>query len=199
MVLLSVGPTVRLPAQVSFHGTIGVRFTSALVHDSIVVPVDAQPAIGPALTLAISERTKGTWTPDATLDVSWASLRRHEGGTSTEFNSVTVIALTVGVRRQVANGLSARAGVGGLKYLPGDETGLFRGGSGLWAVGNVSLYWTPAALGGAAHDFGLSLRYDVHRFSTPALHADGFTSAQLVHRVALGIGMRIFGKGAGTP
>lgn len=168
------------------------------MHDSIVVPVNAQPAIGPAIALAISEQTSGAWTPDANLDVSWASLQRHESGTTAKFNSVTTIAFTVGVRHDVTHGLIARAGVGALKYLPSDETGLFRDGSGISAVGTASLYWTPAALGGAAHDFGLSVRYDVHRFSTAALHAEGFTSPQLVHRVSLGIGARILGKGHAT-
>jgi hypothetical protein len=45
----------------------------------------------------------------------------------------------------------------------------------------------------------VSLRYDLHRFSTSALHADGFTSAQLVHRVTLSIGARILGKGRSAP
>lgn len=169
------------------------------MHDSIVVPVDAKPAIGPALALSIGEGTSGPWTPEAALDVSWAALHRHESGEAAKFNSVTVIAFTVGVRREVSPGLAARVGIGGIKYLPADETGMFRGGSGLWAVGSAGLYWSPTQLGGPAHDFGVSLRYDVHRFSTPALHADGFTSAQLVHRVSLAIGARILGKGRSAP
>jgi hypothetical protein len=188
----------HLTAQVSLHATVGARYTSPLVHDSIVVPVDVQPAVGPALALAISQRSSSPWTPDANLDVSWSSLQRHEGGITSKFNSVTTIAFTVGVRREIAHGLTARAGFGAIKHLPREEVGMFRAGTGLWAVGTASLYWTPAAAG-VAHDIGLSLRYDVHRFSTAALHADGFTSTQLVHRLSLGIGMRILGKSATAP
>jgi len=188
----------HLTAQVSLHATVGARYTSPLVHDSIVLPVDVQPAVGPALALAISQRSSSPWTPDANLDVSWSSLQRHEGGTTSKFNSVTTIAFTVGVRREIAHGLTARAGFGAIKHLPSEEVGMFRAGTGLWAVGTASLYWTPAAAG-VAHDIGLSLRYDVHRFSTAALHADGFTSTQLVHRLSLGIGMRILGKRATAP
>jgi hypothetical protein len=196
---LAVSPAGRpAVAQVALHATVGARYTSALVHDSIVVPVDVQPAIGPALALAISQRTSSPWTPDANLDVSWSSLQRHESGTTSKFNSVTTIAFTVGVRREIAHGLTARAGFGGIKHLPSEEIGMFRAGTGLWALGTASLYWTPSAAG-AAHDIGLSLRYDVHRFSTAALHTDGFTSTQLVHRLSLGIGMRLLGKGATTP
>ncbi|HJS42340.1 MAG TPA: hypothetical protein VJ755_02635, partial [Gemmatimonadales bacterium] len=185
--------------QVSVHAIAGARYTTALVHDEIVVPVDAKPGIGPALTLSIGERTNGPWTPEAGLDVSWAALHRHENGEATKFNSITVIAFTVGARREISPGLAVRLGIGGIKYLPAGETGMFRDGSGLWAVGTAGLYWTPTQLGGPAHDFGVSLRYDIHRFSTPALHADGFTSAQLVHRVSLGVGARILGKGRSAP
>ncbi|HWC74362.1 MAG TPA: hypothetical protein VG454_10545, partial [Gemmatimonadales bacterium] len=196
--LLAAGLPACLPAQVALHAAVGARFSSALVHDSIVAPVDAKPAIGPSLALAISQRTNGPWIPDANLDVSWASLQRQESGTTTKFNSITGIAFTVGVSREVRHGLFARAGFGGIKYLPSDETGMFRGGSGLWANGTASLYWIPATLGGPAHDIGVLLRYDVHKFSTPALHAEGFTSSQWVHRISLGIGARILGK-AGPP
>jgi len=196
---LAVWPPARTAgAQVAVHATVGARYTSPLVHDSIVVPVDVQPAVGPALALAISQRSSSPWTPDATLDVSWSSLERHESGTTNKFNSVTTIAFTVGVRRGIAHGLTARAGFGAIKHLPSEAMGMFRAGTGLWALGTASLYWTPAAAG-VAHDIGLSLRYDVHRFSTAALHADGFTSTQLVHRLSLGIGMRILGKGATAP
>ena len=196
---LLVWPSGRPAAQVSMHAVVGARYTTALVHDVIVEPVDAKPAIGPALALSIGERTNGPWTPEAALDVSWAALQRHESGEAAKFNSVTVIAFTVGARREVSPSLGARVGIGGIKYLPADETGMFRGGSGLWAVGTAGLYWSPTKLGGPAHDFGVSLRYDLHWFSTPALHADGFTSAQLVHRVSLGFGARILGKGRSAP
>ncbi|HEV2670276.1 MAG TPA: hypothetical protein VGU74_04235, partial [Gemmatimonadales bacterium] len=151
VILLSASPPARLPAQVALHATIGARYTSALVHDSIVVPVDVQPTIGPALALAISQRTSSPWTPDANLDVSWSSLQRHESGTTSKFNSVTTIAFTVGVRREIRHGLTARAGFGGIKHLPSEEIGMFRAGTGLWAIGTASLYWTPSAGGGERH------------------------------------------------
>ena len=195
--LLSVCPIVRLSAQVSLHATIGARYSTAIVHDSVVVPVDVQPAIGPAVTLSLREQTRGAWTPDANLDLSWASLQRHESGSSTKINSVTTIAFTVGVRHAVTSGLTARAGLGALKYLPAEKTGLFRDGSSISALGALSLDWTPMAR--AEREFGVSLRYDVHGFTTPALHAEGFTARQPVHRVSVGVTARILGKGASTP
>jgi hypothetical protein len=181
----------RLPAQVSLHAGLGARYSSALVHDSIVAPVDIQPAIGPALTLAVSERTRGAWTPDATLDVTWAALQRHETGTTSKVTSLTTLAFTVGVSHAIKPGLTGRVGAGALKYLPSENTGLFRDGSGITALGALSLDWVPAAT--TARWIGLTLRYDVHGFTTPALHAEGFTSRQIVHRLSLGVSARVLG------
>ncbi len=179
----------------SVHAGLGARYTSALVHDSIVVPVDVQPAVGPALALAVSERTRGVWTPDATLDLSWSALQRHETGTTSRITSLTTIAFTVGVRHALQHGLDARIGLGALKYLPSEKTGLFRDGSGISALGTASVEWIPPAT--TARGIGVSLQYDVHRFTTSALHAEGFTSPQLVHRLALGIRARVLGGTAG--
>lgn len=196
VVLLSVGPTtLRLSAQVSLHATVGARYTSTLVHDSIVVPIDVRPAIGPALAIAVSERTPSAWTPYASLDVSWSALQRHESGSTTKIHSLTTIAFAIGVGHAVTQGLTGRVGFGALKYLPSEKTGLFRSGSGIAALGTASLDWTPSAT--ATRGIGLVLQYDVHRFTTDALHAEGFTSPQLVHRVSLGITARILGGGAG--
>ncbi len=159
------------------------------------MPVAVQPAIGPALALTLSEQTHGAWTPEAVLDVSWAALQRHESGTTAKINSLTTIAFTVGVRHGITHGLTGWIGFGALKYLPSEKTGLFRDGSGISALGTASLDWTPAAT--ATRGIALLLQYDVHRFTTDALHAEGFTAPQLVHRVSLGIRARLLGGGGG--
>jgi hypothetical protein len=191
LVSLSAYPPIRLSAQVSLHAAVGARYTTSLVHDSIVVPFDVRPAIGPALAIGISERSQGSWTPNATLDVSWSALQRHESGATAKITALTTVAFTVGLRHDVGQGLAGRVGLGVLKYLPSEKTGLFRSGSGLSALGTASLDWMPAAT--AQRGIGLSLQYDVHRFTTAALHAEGFTSPQLVHRVSLAVRARIAG------
>jgi hypothetical protein len=165
-----------------------------LVHDSIVVPIDVQPSIAPALALSVSERTRTPWTPDATIDLSWSGLERHESGTSTKITSLTTFAFTVGVRHALTRGVDARIGLGVLKYLPGEKIGLFRDGSGISALGTASVEWIPSATAGRG--IGVALQYDVHRFSTPALQSEGFTSRQLVHRLALGVMARLSGGGS---
>lgn len=191
LALLAVRPSDRLSAQVALHAGAGVRFSTALVHDSIVVPVDAQPALGPALALTLSERTRGAWTPDATLDLSWSALQRHENGATSKITSLTTIGFTVGVGHAITTGLSGRVGLGAITYLPAEQTGLFRDGSGISTLGAVALHWIPHAT--ARRGVGLTLRYDVHGFTTQALRTEGFTSRQVVHRLFLGMSARILG------
>lgn len=184
--LLTAYPPIRLTAQVEVHLAAGARFTSTLVADRIVTPFDVRPAIGPALAVSVVERTRGPWAPDVTLDLSWSGLQRHDSdGTSTRINSLATLAFTVGVRHDLLPGLTARAGVGGLKYFPGDETGIFRDGTGIAALGSAAVDWTPPFA--ARRRLGITAQYDLHRFITPALRSVGLTESRVVHRLAIGV------------
>jgi hypothetical protein len=183
MALLAVGPSDRLAAQVSFYVSIGARYTTTLVHDSVVQPFDLRPAIAPALLVTVREELKPGWSVDGTIDVTPSSLRRHEGNGTFDAGSFTALAFSVGVRREITAGLSARAGIGALKYAAG-QTGVFREGSGgLFPFGTVAATYTPSF--GAQRRLAFEARYDLHRFITPAMRTQGFTDSRPVHRVAL--------------
>jgi hypothetical protein len=195
-VVLAVYPPTRLTAQVSFHIALGARYSSTLVHDSLVTPLDLRPALAPALLVSLRDELRPGWSADATLDVSPSGLRRHETGGSFDVGSVTAVAFTVGLRRHFAPGASARLGVGGLRYLA-SQTGVFREGSGgVFPLGTVAATY---AVGG--HGLELEARYDVHQFITPALRTEGFSGSRPVHRLAIlvRIGWRGGGSGAETP
>ena len=197
LVLLSAHPAIRLSAQVEVHLSAGARATTTLVHDVIVSPLDVRPGLAPTLAFSILERTTGPWTPDLTIDISRSQLKRYDtGGRVTDLGALTTVAVTVGLRRELAPGVSARAGVGGLKYLPGDQGGIFKDGVSLAAVGSLGVDWTPPF---AARRFGLAARYDAHRFITPALRSVGFLDARIVHRLAVAISARLWGAGGGAP
>jgi hypothetical protein len=99
---------------------------------------------------------------------------------------VSTLAFTVGLRRPLPAGFAAAVGVGGLKYLPAEATGIFRQGSGAVAgLGAITVEYTPAA--GARYGLGVQAHYDVHRFATLALRSEGFDSPRLVHRVMLAV------------
>jgi len=180
LLLLSIIPSFHLSAQVSFHIALGARFSSTLVHDSVVTPFDLRPTLAPALLASVRSELRPGWSADATLDVSPSGLRRQESGGSFDAGSFTALAFTVGLRRQFRPGVSARVGVGGLRYLA-SQTGVFREGTGgIFPLGSVA-----ATYGLPWRRLEVEARYDIHKFITPALRTEGFTTSRPVHRVAL--------------
>jgi len=194
---LTVYPSTRLPAQVSFHVALGARYSSTLVHDSVVTPFDLRPALAPALLLSVRDELRPGWSADATLDVSPSGLRRHEGSGSFDAGSFTALAFTVGLRRYFAAGISARLGVGGLRYTA-SQTGVFREGSGgIFPLGTVATTYALPLPFARKYQLEVEARYDVHQFITPALRTEGFTASRPVHRVA--ILARVGWGGGATP
>jgi hypothetical protein len=192
-------PSNPLTAQVSFHVAIGARYSSTLVHDSIVTPFDLRPALAPALLVSVRDELQPGWSADATLDVSPSGLRRHEAGGSFDAGSFTAFAFTVGLRRHFAPGASARLGVGGLRYAA-SQTGVFREGSGgIFPLGTVAATYALPFPFAQKRQLEVEARYDVHRFITPALRTEGFRGSRPVHRVAILVRMGWGGGGGGTP
>ena len=184
--LLSAAGGLR--AQLSLHAALGARYSSALVHDSIVAPFDLRPALAPALAITATSRTAGPWAAQATFDLSTSTLQRHDAGATADLGRVSTLAVTVGVQRRLPAGLAAAARVGGLKYLPADDTGIFRSGAGgVLALAGAALSYAPPGAVAGPWRFGVEARYDMHRFITPALRAEGFTSGRVVHRIALAL------------
>jgi hypothetical protein len=191
--LLAVWPTGRQAAQVSVRLSLGARYSTILVHDSIEVPIDLKPTIAPALQVSVRDTLRGPWTGEATLDLSPAKLKREESGTATAVASFTAIALTVGVRRETRAGIAARFGIGGLVYLT-DESSVFqRGNGGVFPL--VALGTTYAPPFGSRHRLEVGLSYDLHRFITPALRTVGYARLRPVHRIALTVSGRLVGGG----
>lgn len=189
LAVLSVSPAVRLAAQISWSLAAGARYTTTMVHDSIVTPLDVRPALAPAFTLAAATPLQPGWSGEALLDVSWSALERHDqGGLTTGLGNVTTLAVAIGVRREFPAGLSARLAMGALKYFPASETGIFRQGSGgLFPLGGAAVAYGPPLAAARRWHVEVEARYDVHKFITPALRTQGFSGARLVHRVALAL------------
>jgi hypothetical protein len=184
-----------LPGQLALEISAGVRYSSPLVHDSIVTPFDVRPALAPTVAVAVATPLARGWAAQVILDFSTSELMRHDAdGSSAALGRVSTAAFTVGLERRLPAGFSARIGVGGLKYIPGDYSGIFRLGSGPIA-GLGALALGHALPLGKRYGFAVEARYDVHPFMTQALRDEGFDSPRLVHRVAL----TIVGPGRGAP
>ena len=183
-----------LTGQVAVDVSVGARYSGVLVHDSIVTPFDVRPALAPTVAVTVATPLERGWAAQGTLDFSTSELVRHDAdGSSVALGRVSTAAFTIGLQRRLPAGFSARIGVGGLKYIPGEHSGIFRLGSGPIA-GLGALTLCRALPVGRRFSFAVEARYDMHPFMTQALRDKGFDSPRLVHRVALAI----LGRGRGT-
>ena len=190
--VLSVSSTVELSAQASLRISAGARYSTSLVRDSLVVPIALRPAIAPTLALGVRDGMKGPWSFDGTLEFSRATLDRRESGSSTDIGSVSIIALTLGLRREVAPDVAGKLAVGGLVYS-GGGTGVFSNGNGgVFPLVSLGASYAPKL--GSSRGLELGLQYDVHRFITPALRNVGFNKARPVHRLAITVSARVLGR-----
>lgn len=198
-IIQALHPPIRLSAQFEVHLSAGARLTTSLVKDQIIAPVSVGAAVAPALTLSVLDRPRpdSPWAPDVAIDLSHSDVHVDDAGSGTTqtLTSLTTVAFTVGVRRTLPSGLAARVGLGALKYIPGEQIGIFKDGVGLASLASIALDYTPATV--AQGRVGVSLRYDVHRFNTTALRAVGFADPRLIHRVALLVRARLLSRGGG--
>ena len=188
----TVWPSGRLAAQLSARLSLGARYSTPLVRDSLVAPIDLRTAIAPALAIGVRDAMRGPWSFDGGLEFSRATLDRQESGTSTDIGSVSIVALTVGLRRVLRPDVAAKLAFGGLVYR-GNSTGVFANGNGgLFPLVSLGASYLPKI--GAARALELGLQYDLHRFITPALRNVGFNKARPVHRIALTVSARVLGQ-----
>lgn len=189
--LLVAGSAIRLAAQTSFHATLSARYTSTLVHDSIVTPLDVRADLAPALTGALGLPLRDPWRLELLIDLSTSPLRRHDAdGTTSPITRLWTLGLAVGLRRQLTPWLTARAAIGGLKYLPAASTGLFSDGTGGFIpYGSLAVDAAPGVL--ARRRLALEAGTDVHQFLTPALRNAGFIRSRTVYRVSVGVRMDV--------
>ena len=191
--LLTACPTFSLMAQVAVHATLSARYTSTLVHDSIVDPFDVRPDIAPSLTAGADLPLSGPWRLELLADVSTSPLRRHlSDGTSPTITRLWMLGLAVGLRRQLEPWLHGRLAIGALKYLPANSIGLFRNGSTLTPYGSVAFVLTPPLA--TRHRLALELGGDLHRFLTPTLRNNGFVDPRAVYRVNAGVRIDLWGQ-----
>jgi hypothetical protein len=196
--LLAARPPDAPAAQATLSASLGARYTTTLVHDSIVTPFDVRAAIAPTLAVAAALPLRPPWTAVATVDLTYAAIRRHDAdGTVAPITHVTALAVGMGLRRALEHGVSVSGGAGLLAYLPSEHVGIFRdGGGGVQPVAQAAVAYGPPLL--ASRGFSLEARYDLHGFLTPALRQEGFVNSKLVHRVGLSVRYQLR-RGAAAP
>ena len=181
-VALSTAWAAPALAQVAVRLGAGARYSGTLVRDSIVTPFDLRPGIGPALAATVAMTGHRGWSGEVLVDFSWSTLTRHDADGSTQsLGTLGAFSFGVALRRQLPAGIAVRVTAGGLKYLPEEESGVFREGADLFPLLGLGVDYGPLF----APWITVEARADAHQFMTGALRDAGFTERRLVPRLAL--------------
>jgi hypothetical protein len=186
--LLLLAPRT-LAAQAEFTARAGATWSSTLVEDEVEVgtPITLSAGIAPTLVLGASLPL----TPKNRLGLELALARSDaevdDGGAVSTLTGLTTAAITAGFDGAIRDPFRWRVVFGAIKYLPGEEVGVFReGGPWRWVAG-LGLDWSRPLSERLRLEAGV--RYDYHRFTTDALRDQGFANPEAVHRVALTVGV----------
>lgn len=185
--LLTAGVS-GLQAQTEYYARLGAVGASDLLHDRIINPIDVRQSIAPMIAIGGS-LPLGPRGYRAGLEATLASGKFHsaETGVNTDLGTVRTASLLLGIEGPVRRDFRWRLGLGGIRYWPSDDEGIFlRGGTTRFLAGGGLDYRRPVL---TKWDLMTSLRYDFHRFTTDALKNRGFSQTQGVSRVSLSIGL----------
>ncbi len=187
--LLFLAVPAGLAAQARFTARAGATWSSTLVEDEIRAdaPIELSAGIAPTLVLGASLPLTSTNRIGVELALARSDAEVDEAGATATLTSLTTATITAGLEGRIRDPLSWRVAFGAIKYLPGEEIGVFReGGPWRWVAG-AGLDWSRPL--NERMSLTAGLRYDYHRFTTDALRDQGFANPEALHRVALTVGL----------
>jgi hypothetical protein len=175
-------------AQTRIGISAGANATSSLVRDSIVEPFTVRANPAPTLGFWLETMLDPRYSLGIGLTTSWGRLARHQASGTVDVVPLSTWTPTVRLQHTVYRGIQAFAKAGAVIYRA-DRTrsNLFRDGAPPAPIFGLGVRGERAIASGLR--LVLDLDYDAHRFSTPAMRAEGFRGEQLVHRVGLSVGV----------
>jgi hypothetical protein len=185
--LLSAGVS-SLAAQTTYYARLGAVGASNLIRDAIVDEITVRQSIAPMLaiggSLPFSERGYRVG-----IEATLASGKFHssESGTDTDLGTIRTGTVMLQLDGPVYRAFRWTAGLGGIKYWPKDQDGIFREGGKLRLLAGAGLDYRRPVM--PKWDVLASLRYDWHRFTTDELERRGFSQTQGVSRISLSLGL----------
>ncbi len=188
LALLLPASVSGLHAQLEYHARVGAVGTSTLLRDLVVNKITVRQSIAPMIALGATLPI-GPLGYRVGLEGTLASGKFHssESGSDTDLGTLRTTTLLLGVEGPLLRAFRWHAGVGGIKYWPADEEGIFlAGGTTRFLAGAGVDYRRPVL---PKWDLMTTLSYDFHRFTTGELEARGFGQTQGVGRVALSVGL----------
>ena len=179
----------------AFYGGLGATWSTKLVEDNIVSDnIITQPGIAPTIMVGGAAEVFPGYDLDLELQFTTASYSAEtKGKGTTELGTLRTFSATLGFDGPLFKPPSRwRAGVGVLKYLPTEDTGMFLQGGPLdFLLGLGAQYRRQVS---SSLDISVALRYDFHRFTTDELQRQGFSQTQQVHRLGITVGITMGGR-----
>jgi hypothetical protein len=177
-----------LQAQTEYYARAGAVGASDLVRDVIVNEITVRQSIAPMIavggSLPLGERGYR-----AGIEATLASGGFHsrEAGADTDLGTIRTGTLMLDLEGPILRQLHWRLGLGGIKYWPREDSGIFLQGGSLRLLAGAGLDYRHPVL--PRWDLMASARYDFHRFTTDELDRRGFGQTQGVSRVSLSVGL----------
>jgi hypothetical protein len=185
--LLAAGaPAVH--AQTVYYARVGAVGASDLLRDVIVNRITVRQSVAPMLAVggSLPLGARG-FRAGAEATLASGGFHSREAGTSTDLGTIRTGTLMLDLEGPILRELRWRLGLGGIRYWPKDDSGIFLQGGSLRLLAGAGLDYHHAVL--PRWDLMTSLRYDFHRFTTDELERRGFSQTQGVSRVSISIGL----------
>jgi hypothetical protein len=182
----TLGVSVGL-CQTDYYARVGLTFATRLVTDNIVQDIDTRQSLAPTLVLGASLPFAPAYS--AGLEAAFTSSGYHstEADQDTDLGTLRTASVLLALDGPVWHRIWWKAGLGLIRYLPADDSGIFLGGGTTRFLAGAGLDYRPRL--SDRWDLMVSLRYDFHRFTTDELDARGFTGSQGVQRISASIGI----------
>ncbi|HEV7365661.1 MAG TPA: hypothetical protein VGN76_07425 [Gemmatimonadales bacterium] len=183
-------PSTGLPilhAQTDYYARLGATYTTKLLRDVIFQEIHVRQSVAPTLVLGGSLPITPIYRAGLEASLTSSGYHSTEGVTETDLGTLRTGSALLNLEGPVGHRASWRAGVGLIRYLPAEDSGIFvRGGTTRFLAG-AGLDYRPSL--STRWELMVSLRYDFHRFTTEELTARGFTGQQGVQRISASLGV----------
>ncbi|MGH7510191.1 MAG: hypothetical protein ACREMZ_12085 [Gemmatimonadales bacterium] len=185
--LLSLAAVSVVQAQMDYYVRLGVTAATNLMRDHVVEEIEVRQGLAPTLALGAAFPIAPLYRAGLEATLTTSGHRSTQGGTETDLGTIRTGSMILGLDGPIGLNFRWRAGAGLISYWPSEERGIFlRGGTTRFLAGAGLDYRRPAM---ESWELMVSLRYDVHRFTTDELQARGFSQSQGVQRIAATIGL----------
>jgi hypothetical protein len=185
--LLLAAGTRALEAQTDYYARVGVVGAGTLLRDVLATEISVRQGIAPMVALGAGLPIARVYRAGVEVTLASGGFDAEQDGSETDLGTIRTASVLAGLDGPIWNTLRWRVGLGGLFYLPSEDSGIFLQGGPMRFLAGAGVDWRRPVL--TSWDLMVSARYDFHRFTTDELERRGFSQTQGVSRVSLSVGI----------